>query len=83
MGLEGSHQKGCYSHHHYHRNLGPRNHWKCQIQMCFELEELNLKVVMTGLEMRVRTFLWMGRKLWGWGCCESIWIRGVCSCVEL
>ena len=64
-------QKGCHTHHRYHRNLGPRNHWKCQIQMCFELEEFNLKVVMMGLEMRVGTVLWMGGKFWGWGCCES------------
>ena len=30
--------------------------------MCFELEELNLKVVMVGLETRVGTVLWMGEK---------------------
>ena len=64
-------QKGCHSHHQYHRNLGQRNYQKCPIQMCFELEELNLKVVMTRLETRVETVLGMGVKFWGWGCCES------------
>ena len=53
-------QKGCCSHHRYHCNLGQRNHWKCQIQKCFELEELNLKVVIMGLETRVGTVLEMG-----------------------
>ena len=48
-------QKGCHSHHPYHRNLRQRNYWKCPIQMCFGLEELDLKVVMTGLEMKVGT----------------------------
>ena len=46
-------QEGCQIHHRYHHNLVPRNHRKCQIQMCFDLEELNLEVVMMGLEMRV------------------------------
>ena len=50
-------QKGCHCHHQYHHNLGQRNCWKCPIQMCFELEELNLKVAMAGLEMRVGTVL--------------------------
>ena len=48
-------QKGCHSHHLYHHNLGQRNYLKCPIQMCFGLEELDPKVVMTGLEMRVMT----------------------------
>ena len=39
--------------------------------MCFELEELDLNVVMMGLETRVGTVHWMGGKLWGWGCHES------------
>ena len=83
MGLEGGLQKGCHSHHQYHRNLGPRNDRKCQIQMCFELEEINLKVVMMGLETR-------GGQLLGWrgscgdgGVVKLVWIRGVCNCVEL
>ena len=53
-------QEGCHSHHQYHHNLGQRNHQKCQIQMCFELEELNLKVVMTELDMRMGTVVGMG-----------------------
>ena len=64
-------QEGCQIHHRYHHNLVPRNHWKCPIQMCFDLEELNLKVVMMGLEMRVGKIMRMGGKLWGWGCNES------------
>ena len=60
-------QKGCHSHHLYHRNLGQRNYQKCLIQMCFELEELDLKVVMMGLEMRVGTVHWMGGKNVGMG----------------
>ena len=48
-------QKGCHSRHLYHHNLGQRNYPKCLIQMCFGLEELDLKVVMTGLETRVMT----------------------------
>ena len=53
--------------------------------MCFELEESNLKVVMTGLEMRVGTVLEMG----GGGSCgyvgamKVVWIIGVYNCVEL
>ena len=57
--------------------LGQRNYQKCPIQMCFEFEELNLKVVMVGLETRVGTVLGMGEKFvievveeeegkWGW-----------------
>ena len=64
-------QEGCHSHQQYHHNLGPRNHWKCQIQMCFELEELNLKVVMMGLKTKGGDSCWDGGKLWGWGCHES------------
>ena len=60
-------QKGCHSHHRYHHNLGQRNYQKCMMQMCFELKELNLKVVMTGLEMRVGTVLWTGEKVVGMG----------------
>ena len=48
-------QKECHSHHLYHHNLGQRNYKKCPIQMCFRLEELDLKVVMMGLETRVGT----------------------------
>ena len=33
----------------------------------FELEELDLKVVMTGLETRVGTVHWMGGKVVGMG----------------
>ena len=58
-------QKGCHSHHQYHCNLGLRNYQKCPIQMFFELEELNLKVVMMGLEMRVETILGMEGKVVG------------------
>ena len=64
-------QKGCHSHHQYRCNLDQRNYQKCLIQMYLELEELNLKVVMMGLETRVETVLGTGGKLWGWGCCES------------
>ena len=71
MGLEGGLQKGCHSHHQYHCNLGPRNDRKCQIQTCFELEEINLKVVMMGLETRGGTVVGMEGKLLGWGCCET------------
>ena len=46
-------QEGCQIHHRYHHNLVPRNYQNCQIQMCFDLEELNLKVVMMGVENRV------------------------------
>ena len=60
-------QKGCHSHHQYHHNLGPRNHQKCQIQMCFELEEFNLKVVMMGLGTRVGTVVRTGGKVVGMG----------------
>ena len=52
-------QKGCHSHHQYHCNLGQRNYRKCPIQMCFELE-LNLKVVIMGLETRVEKVHRMG-----------------------
>ena len=60
-------QKGCHSNHLYQSNLGQRNYWKCPIQMCFELEELDLKVVMTGLETRVGTVHWTGGKVVGMG----------------
>ena len=51
--------------------------------MCFELEELNLKVVMTVLETRVGTVLWIGEELWDGGVVKLVWIKGVCNCVEL
>ena len=51
--------------------------------MCFELEELNLKVVMMGLEMRVRTVLGMGKSCGDGGAMKVVWIRGVHNCVEL
>ena len=38
--------------------------------MCSDLEELNLKVVMTGVEMTLEMMgevVGMGQKLWGWG----------------
>ena len=76
-------QKGCHSHHRYRRNLGEKNHQKCPIKMCFELEELNLKVVMTGLEMMVGTGLGMGGSCGDGGAMNVDWIRGVCNCVEL
>ena len=47
--------------------------------MCFDLEELNLRVVMKGVEKRVGKLLGMegicgdGRKLWGWGAMEVVW----------
>ena len=56
-------QEGCQIHHWYHRNLFPRNYQNCQIQMCLDLEELNLKVVMMGVENRVE--MMGGGKLWG------------------
>ena len=60
-------QKGCHSHHQCHHNLGQRNYWNCPIQMCFELEELNLKVVMMVFETRVGTVLWIGGEVVGIG----------------
>ena len=60
-------QKGCHSHHLYQHNLGQRNYQKCPVQMCFELEELDPKVVMTGLETRMGTVNWMGGKVVGMG----------------
>ena len=51
--------------------------------MCFELEELNLKVVMTGLEMRVGQFFGWGESCGDGGPVKVFWIRGVCSYVEL
>ena len=51
--------------------------------MCFGLEELDLKVVMMGLETRVGQFIgWVG-KLWGGSAMKVVWITGVCNCVEL
>ena len=68
-------QEGCQIHHH---NLVRRNYWNCQIQMCSDLEELNLKVVMTGVEMTLEMIggivgmgqknVGMGEKVVGWGC---------------
>ena len=52
---------GCHSHHQYPH----RNHQKCPIRMCFELEELNLKVVMIGLEGG--DSCWDGGKVVGMG----------------
>ena len=58
-------QEGCHSHHQYFCKVGQINHQKCQIQRCFELEELSLEVVITGLEMRVGgKVVGMGGKLW-------------------
>ena len=77
-------QKGCHSHDQYHRNLGQRNYQKCPIQMCFELKELNLKVVMLGLETRVETVLGTGGKVVRIrGSVKVIWITEVLNCVEL
>ena len=54
--------------------------------MCFDLGELNLKVVMIGMEMRVE----MVGKVVGWGescgdggIMEVVWIREGCNCVEV
>ena len=76
-------QKGCHSHHQYHHNLGQRDYRKCLIQMCFELEELHLKVVMTGLETRVEIVLGTGESCGNGGAMKVIWITGVLNCVEL
>ena len=51
--------------------------------MCFELEELNLKVVITGLETRVGTVLWIRGSCGDGGAMKVVWIRGVHNCVEL
>ena len=47
-------QEGCQIHHWYHCNLVLRNYLNCQIQMCPDLEKLNLKVVMMGVETGVK-----------------------------
>ena len=52
--------------------------------MGFELEELNLKVVMMGLETRVGTAVGTGGGSCGdGGVMKLVFIRGVCNCVEL
>ena len=56
-------QKGCHSYHQYYHNLSLKNYQKCPIQMYFELEEFNLKVVMMGLETMVETVLGIGGKV--------------------
>ena len=61
-------QEGWQIHHQYHHNLFPRNHWKCQVQMCFDLEELNVKVVMIGVETRMVKVAGMGGEVVGMGC---------------
>ena len=50
--------------------------------MCFELEELNLKVLMMGLGMRVGQLLRWGEVV-GMGVLFEVEIREVCNCVEL
>ena len=51
--------------------------------MCFELEELNLKVLMMGSGMRVGTVVGMGGSCGDGGAVKVVCIREVCNCVEL
>ena len=65
--------------------------------MCFDVKELNLKVVMMEVEMRIGVEMRLGKlvgihggKVVGWGehfgdggAVEVVWIRGGCNCVEV
>ena len=51
--------------------------------MCFELEELNVKVLMAGSEMMVGKVVEMGASCGDRGAMKVVWITGGHNCVKL